>query len=208
MWQLIIGSLTLSIIHAVIPNHWIPLIAISKSEKWSIKESMLATFITAFFHLLSTVLIGLLVAYAGFKLIESFEEIFHVATPSVLIILGLIFVLTSLGKKKHRHHHIDVKNKRSKTAIIISLALGMFLSPCIELEAYYLQAAAFGLEGVIAVSIIYLVVTLIIIMGLVYLGLKGINKFKSDFLERHSKTITGAVLVLLGLFAFLTEHHH
>lgn len=208
MWQLIIGSFSLSIIHALIPNHWIPLVAISKAEKWSTRETMLATFVTAFFHLLSTILIGILVGIAGIKLSESYEEIFHIATPSVLIVLGLVFLIIGLSKHNHHHHSVDIKNKKSKTAIIISLAIGMFFSPCIELEAYYLQAATFGTKGIFAVSVIYLFITLSLIMGLVYLGLKGINHFKVDFLEHHSKTITGGVLILLGVIAFLVEHHH
>jgi len=53
MWQIFLGSLLLSVIHALIPNHWIPLIAISKAEKWTIKETLFATFITGFSHMIS-----------------------------------------------------------------------------------------------------------------------------------------------------------
>jgi putative Mn2+ efflux pump MntP len=50
-----------------------------------------------------------------------------------------------------------------------------------------------------------LLVTLIVMFTLVYLGLKGINKFNSHFLEHHEKRITGVVLIILGLLAYFVE---
>lgn len=207
MWQLIIGSLVLSLIHALIPNHWIPLIAISRAEKWNTKETMFATFVTAFFHLLSTVLIGLLVGFLGIKIFESYEHISHIAAPIVLIGLGIIYLLIDLSNRNHKHHHhnINLSNKKSKGAIITSLSIGMFFSPCIELEAYYFQAANFGKIGILAVSLVYLIVTLGLIMSLVYLGLKGVNRFSSHLLEHHAKRITGTVLILLGFIGYFIE---
>lgn len=209
MWQLIIGSFTLSILHALIPNHWIPLIAISKAEKWKTGETMLATFITAFFHLLSTILIGILVGFVGIRIFEKYEHFSHIIAPVVLIILGIIYLIIDITKKnKHSHHDIDLTAKKSKAAIIASLAIGMFFSPCIELEAYYFQAANFGTLGIFTVSLIYMIVTLSCIMALVYLGIIGLNKFNSHFLDHHSKSITGVVLIILGCMAFFMEHHH
>ena len=42
-------------------------------------------------------------------------------------------------------------------------------------------------------------------VSLVYLGLKGVNKLNSHFLDHHEKSITGVVLVLLGLLAYFVE---
>jgi nickel/cobalt transporter (NicO) family protein len=208
MWQIFLGSLVLGLIHPLFPNHWLPLIAISKTEKWSNRESIFATLITGFSHTLSTILIGIIVGFVGIKLSENYSYITRVAAPLVLCFIGVIYVL--LDFKSTHHHHFELtdaklKNRKSKTAIIISLCLGMFLSPCIEIEAYYFQAATKGWLGILIVSLVYLFVTLTIMVGLVYLGLKGVNKLKSDFLEHHEKLITGAVLIFLGLLAYFVE---
>ncbi len=50
MIQVFLASLLLSVIHASIPNHWLPLIAIGKSEKWSHSETMFGTVVTGFAH--------------------------------------------------------------------------------------------------------------------------------------------------------------
>ncbi len=38
MVQLLVGSIVLSLVHAAIPNHWLPIIAVGKSERWSRAE--------------------------------------------------------------------------------------------------------------------------------------------------------------------------
>lgn len=208
MWQLFIGSLALSVIHALIPNHWLPLIAISKAETWKMRESMVATFLTAFAHLLSTIIIGIIVGYVGVQVFEKYEHASHVIAPTIILIFGLVYVIMDLRGKHDHHHNVDIKNKKSKASIITSLAIGMFFSPCLELEAYYLQAANFGFAGIFTVSVVYLIVTLILIMALVYFGIKGVSHFKAKFLEHHAKLISGIVLIVLALIGFFGEIHH
>ena len=209
MWQIFIGSLLLGIFHPLVPNHWIPLIAISKTEKWTTKESVFATLITGFSHTISTIIIGIIVGFVGIKLSENYSYITRIAAPIVLLSIGLIYIGLDF-RLKHNHHHFQIDNtkikaKKSKTTVLISLCIGMFLSPCIEIEAYYFQAATKGWLGILIVSSVYLIVTLSMMVTLVYLGLKGVNKLKSDYLERHEKLITGTLLIFLGLFAYFVE---
>ncbi|NDP20993.1 MAG: hypothetical protein GZ091_07935 [Paludibacter sp.] len=209
MWQIFLGSLLLSLIHALIPHHWIPLIAISKSEKWTTKETLFATFVTGFSHMISTIIIGIIVGFVGIKLSESYSSITTFAAPTILLLMGIIFVLLDF-RSTHNHRHFDInsdlnKSKKSKTAIITSLSLAMFFAPCIEIEVFYFQAANFGWAGIFVVSAVYLVMTLLFLFILVYLGLKGVNKFNLHFLENHSKSFTGIILILLGLVAYFIE---
>ncbi|NIW78714.1 MAG: hypothetical protein GWN16_04300, partial [Calditrichae bacterium] len=69
-------------------------------------------------------------------------------------------------------------NRKSKSALVMSLALAMFFSPCIEIEAYYFQAGTMGWKGIFTVSIIYTVITVLGMMALVYLSLKGVKKMR------------------------------
>ena len=59
MWQLFFGSILLSLVHAAIPNHWLPVVAIGKAENWSQRETLLVAGISGFAHTLSTVLVGI-----------------------------------------------------------------------------------------------------------------------------------------------------
>ena len=207
MIQILIGSLVLSIIHASIPNHWIPLVVIGKAENWTRKETLWVTAITGSAHTVSTILVGIIVGLVGYRLFSSYEFVTRTVAPSILVILGLIYVI--IGLKNSHHHHaptkINLAHSKSKIALITSLCVAMFLSPCIEIEAYYFTAGLLGWPGIAGVSIIYLIVTVLGMVLLVDLGRKGVEKMKWHFLEHHEKKITGAVLIVLGIFAYFLK---
>ncbi|WP_204276953.1 hypothetical protein, partial [Escherichia coli] len=58
MYSIITGTILLGITHALISNHWLPLVAIARAEKWEKYELMLVASITASAHVLGTVIIG------------------------------------------------------------------------------------------------------------------------------------------------------
>ncbi|MBN1415228.1 MAG: hypothetical protein JW973_09025 [Bacteroidales bacterium] len=207
MWQIFFGSILLSIIHALIPNHWLPLIAIGKTEQWTQKETLTAAIITAFAHIASTIIIGIAVGFIGYKLSDAFELISSIIAPLILIILGLVYIIIDLlHANRHMHAHLSVnKNTKSRLVILASLSLAMFLSPCIELEAYYFQAGTLGWMGILIVSVVYTLITPSLMVLLVYLGMRGLDKFNWHFLEHHMRKITGIVLIALGLMAYFVH---
>ena len=207
MIQLFIGSLVLSIIHASIPNHWVPLVAIGKTEHWSRRETLWVTAITGSAHTASTILFGVIVGLVGYRLSSSYEFVAGTIAPSIIIILGLIYIIIDLKTSQHHHAHvkIDSAQNKSKIAIITSLCVAMFFSPCIEIEAYYFTAGIFGWTGIVVVSIIYMFVTVIGMLLLVNLGIRGVEKIRWHYLEHHEKMVTGIVLVALGLFAYFIK---
>ena len=211
MYQIFIGSLILSTIHALIPNHWLPLIAVGKTEKWTQSQTLWATVISGFAHTLSTIIIGIVVGLIGYRLATRYSVISETIAPLILISLGLVYLLRDLRKHHHSHPETDpllneLNQKRSGwIAILTSLSIAMFLTPCIEIEAYYFQAGTIGWIGIFIVSVVYLVTTVVIMLFLVYWGMKGANAFKSDFLEHHEKGITGIVLIALGILALFVN---
>lgn len=211
MYQIFIGSLILSLIHALIPNHWLPLIAVSKTEKWTQNQTLLATIITGIAHTLSTIIIGIVVGLIGYKLAARYAVISETIAPSILVGLGLVYVILDLRSHHHHHHHHDidtVDNRQNKTrwiAVLTTLSVAMFLTPCIEIEAYYFQAGTIGWTGIFIVSVVYLVATVLVMLFLVYWGIKGTKTFKSHYLEHHEKRISGLVLIALGLLALVVK---
>ena len=213
MLQILIGSFILSITHALIPNHWFPLVAISKSEKWTRRETLLVTAFTGFAHITSTIAIGIIVGFVGYKLSDSLETITGIIAPSVLIVFGLVYILLNFLKPHHHHHHIDTddlqqSNKKSKFAIVFSFGALMFFSPCIEIEAYYFTAGSIGWAGIILLSFIYLIVTVSFMIFLVDFGRRSLERLseKLHFLDKYERVITGVVLIILGIFTFFTGH--
>lgn len=207
MFQLFMGSLLLSLVHATIPNHWIPVVAIGKAEKWSQRETIIVAGISGFAHTLSTVLIGITIGLIGHRLNENYTFVSEKVAPALLIILGVVYLVID-RLAHHRHTHGDgpsFNRSRSKKTIIVSLAVTMFLSPCLEVEAFYFQAGSFGWQGILLVSAVYILVTVSGMLVLVYLGNKGVQAIRSHFLDHHEKLLSGLVLVVLGILALFVH---
>ena len=209
MIQILFGSILLGMTHALIPNHWFPLAAVSLHENWNDRESFYITLITGFAHTLSTIIVGVIIGFIGYTLSNEVEMISHIIAPALLALLGFIFRIIHFrhfGSHEHEHGYIDTKvveeaSKRSKSAAVIAIATMMFFSPCIEIEAYYFTAGQYGANGILILSIVYLVITLIVLSTLVQLARKGMKKLSErlHFLEHNERLINGIILIGLAI---------
>ncbi|MFS0490018.1 hypothetical protein [Leadbetterella byssophila] len=199
--EILTAAIIISLLHALIPNHWLPILAIGKKNKWSIGEVREVTFFTALAHISSTLLIGLGLGWAGNHLTEYVEEITHGIAPLILIVMGLIYIYRHY---KHRHFHLHggpIKND-SKKAVIISLSMAMFLSPCMEIEALFLMAGIQSIFLLLLVGMVYTIITLVGMVILVQIAYKGMRKFDSHKMEHNAGIITGVTLVLTGIASY------
>ncbi|RYF86181.1 MAG: hypothetical protein EOO03_12185 [Chitinophagaceae bacterium] len=201
MYSIIIGSLLISLLHAIIPNHWLPVLAIGKKEGWSLGETTRITFIAGIAHVVSTVIIGILLGMISKELSHNIEHFSHIVAPSILILIGLYFV-----KQHYTHHHFHLEKKqlqkKSKRSIILALVTAMFLSPCMEIEAYFLLAGEKGWGMMATVALMYSVITITGMLLWIRIVYKGMIKLNWHKWEHNAGIITGIVLIATGLISF------
>jgi len=201
MLSIFIGSLLLSLLHAVIPNHWLPVLAIGKKDNWTIREITEVTFISGLAHALSTIALGIILGLLGLQLADKIEYFTHFIAPAFLILLGIFFIYQH-HRHKHFHLHNIPKPSLPKNKIIIGLVVAMFLSPCMEIEGYFLLAGTKGLWAVFSIAALYLVITVSGMVLWVRLAYRGILKLDWHSLEHKSGIITGWTLIITGIISF------
>lgn len=213
---ILIGSILLGSVHVLIPNHWLQIITIAKTEKWTTTQALVATSIISFFHILSTVLIGFGVGFLGFKIASSFESNAKIIASSILFIIGLYYifceVLHKLGHKYnfgHCHHHDEIKDYKPNLgknfyALVFTLATASFLTPCIELESYFLSAGMYGWKGISLVSAIYTMISVSMTILIVYVVLNGITKVNFSGLDKYESQIVGIIMIIISVLIYFT----
>ena len=200
MIALITGSLLLSFLHAVIPNHWLPILAIAKKENWSLSVTMKVTFISGLAHAASTVLIGAMLAFVGARLSTTLESFTGTLAPLLLILLGAFYIY-----QHSRHHHFHLHGhpeQVGRNRLVFSLAAAMFFTPCFEIEPYFLVAGAQGYWFVFLLSTLYTVVTVTGMVMWVRLAYKGLLRMNWHSLEHNAGIITGTTLVVSGILTY------
>lgn len=202
MIQLLLGTLLLGLVHALIPNHWLPLVAVAKAERWSKKELTKVSFLSALAHVSGTVLLGIVLGNVGQTLAHHYDKYVHFIAPVLLIVFGLIYFTINLP---HHHHskQQDVEAfKKSKRRWILIFVAMMFLSPCLEVESLFLSAGAYGMNHVFAMALAYAIVSVFGIMALVLFAFQGIKLLNTHFFEHHEKRLTGGILIGVGILSF------
>lgn len=202
MLSLLTATLILAAVHALIPNHWLPLVAVAKAERWKKNEITSITLMAAAAHVFGTVILGLVLGLIGKELQEQYGRTINAVMAVLLIAFGLIYFTVNLP---HHHHSAnrdvqDYQNSRRKW-ILIFVGM-MFLSPCLEVESLFLSAGAFGMGAVFSMAAAYAVISILGIWMLVSLGIKGVNLLPAEFIEHNEKKISGAVLMLVGIVTF------
>jgi nickel/cobalt exporter len=200
--QLIIGTLTISILHALIPSHWIPILAFEKKFSWTKEQTLRITIISALAHALSTVLLGIAIGLLSFKVSKEYENISTIISSTILIVLGLVFII-----RHHKHNHFHLHNEGelqqlSSTKIITVLVMGMFLSPCLEIEGIFILAGTAGVKYIFLVSLIYIVISVLGIVLWLSFAKQLLKKINAHKIEHNAGLISGLVLILTGILNY------
>jgi nickel/cobalt transporter (NicO) family protein len=202
---LVLGSVLLSLMHAIIPNHWLPILAIARQQGWPERETLRVTFFAALAHVGGTLLIGLLLGLMGRTFTEMFEEVSSKLIPGILVLMGLFFIW-----QHHTHHHFHInetklKNVKPHARLVWSLAGMMFLSPCLEIEAFFLSAGEIGWWAVGLIALIYGITTVTGMVVWMTIALNGLQRFNWHRIEHNAGLITGIVLMLVGCVFFFVR---
>ena len=174
MYSIIAGSLLISILHAVIPNHWLPVLAIGRKHNWSLQEVTQVTFISGLAHALSTIVIGVIVGLLGSQLANKIDYFTHFIAPAILLVLGIFFIY-----QHHRHKHFHLHKTPQPTL-----------------------AGTRGLWFVFLIAALYLLISVSGMVLWVRLAYNGLLKLNWHTLEHNSGIITGWTLVITGIISF------
>ncbi|GAA4749272.1 hypothetical protein [Flavisolibacter ginsenosidimutans] len=202
MFSLLVGIVALGLVHALIPNHWLPLVAVAKAEGWSKKEITKVAFLSALAHVSGTVLLGIVLGNVGQTLARRYDDYVHIIAPVLLIVFGLIYFTINLPHHHHSKQEDVSAYKRSKRRWILIFVVMMFLSPCLEVESLFLSAGAYGMNHVFAMAVAYAIVSISGIVALVLLAFQGVKLMNAHFFEHHEKRLTGGILIGVGILSF------
>lgn len=203
-YQLFISVLAISILHAILPNHWLPVVAISRQLGWSGKKTAGVTMLAALAHSSSTVMIGILLALGGMTL-SGIIPYFRFVAACILISIGILFVWRH---QHHLHFHLRELKINSDTGmgyILGSLMLAMFLSPCLEVGALFLVAGTEGMQTTLLIAIIYTITSAFGMTLFAWLAMQGLKRLDWHKLEHRSGLVSGIILILTGLMFMIFQ---
>jgi nickel/cobalt exporter len=220
-----VTAISIGFLHTLLgPDHYLPFIVLSQAKKWSLKKTMLITFLCGLGHVLSSVVLGLIGIAVGISVtrLVSVESFRGNIAAWLFIAFGLVYMIISIRnlikKRKHSHPHFHLGGEKHihqhnhhdehthihqeevvKTTPWILFLIFVF-GPCEPLIPILMYPAAENnIPGAVLVSILFSVVTITTMMSVVLAFKLGLNKINLKPIEKYSHLIAGAMIFFSGI---------
>jgi nickel/cobalt exporter len=220
-----ITAVSLGFFHTLLgPDHYLPFIVLSQAKKWSLRKTMIITFLCGLGHVLSSVILGLIGIAVGISVgkLVSIESFRGNIAAWLFIAFGLVYMIISirnlLRKKKHTHshfhfggnkhehehdhqqEHIHIHEEAKFNTTPWILFLIFVFGPCEPLIPILMYPAAENnISGAVFVSVLFSVVTISTMMSVVLAFKLGLNKLSLKPVEKYSHLIAGTMIFVSGL---------
>lgn len=221
---LVLSAASLGFIHTILgPDHYIPFIAMSRASGWSVKKTMLITFLCGIGHVLSSVVIGLVGIAFGIALstVEFIESARGDVAGWLLTAFGLLYTVWGIRRiyrqkphthfhvhdggevHSHKHNHVNshthVHESKNKLTPWVLFTIFIF-GPCeVLIPLLMYPAATHSASGVIIVASVFGAATIGTMMALTWAAVSGLKFVKAGFLEKYTHAIAGTVILLCGI---------
>jgi len=224
---------TVAFFHAAIPTHWLPFVLVSKARGWGRAKTLAVTAFAGLGHVALTSLLGMVIAWFGFKLDATVGRLFPWIAGGVLfVIAGYYFWKQWRGTgichhpvlarghhasercgHEHDHSHWDdelkdnalVSAATGDRAAISGLFVMLTLSPCEGFLPVYLSGVQFGWRGFVVLSLILAVGALVGMLLFTWLALVGLQRIEVRRMEHREAVLLGALFALLGVLVIALE---
>jgi ABC-type nickel/cobalt efflux system permease component RcnA len=227
---------TVAFFHAAIPTHWLPFVLVGRAREWPAGKTIAVALAAGLGHVALTSLLGLGIAWTGFKLGEEAGEMFPKIAGGILLLIAAYYFWRQFSGKGVLHHHAPggshsesahcghgddhthfedelrgtklVTEKASDWPAIAGLFMMLTLSPCEGFLPVYLSAVQYGWRGFWLLSAILAVATLAGMLLFTTLTLRGFERLRLQRFERIEAGLLGTMFAVLALLVLFAEHGH
>ncbi len=196
----LVGLLYLSMVHILIPSHWLCFVVVGKAQAWRPRQTMAVAALAGALHVLTTVTLGVLLKRFGENLVD--VETLERVGAFILIALGLAYLVLHF---LHAGHHHEEDRKVTSRLAFVALLFTLTASPCSAAIPVLVVETAW--RYIPLVGLILLVTTPLAMAMLAGLAALGIDKLKFQAVERYEKLLVGLMLGLLGAGLLLLHRH-
>lgn len=207
------------------PDHYLPFIVMSKSGKWSLRKTILITFLCGVGHVLSSVLLGFIGIAFGLTVtrLEAVESCRGNLAAWALIAFGIVYCIWGIRQavrnKPHQHlhthsggvlhehthghkdAHVHAHNENNTRNLTPWVLFTIFvLGPCEPLIPLLMYPAAkSNLYSVLYVGTVFGSVTIATMMSIVLFSRYSMSFVPMAKLERYTHALAGGTILLCGL---------
>ncbi|MHB8361917.1 MAG: hypothetical protein ACYDAO_10410 [Thermoplasmataceae archaeon] len=184
-------SIIIALVHMVAPDHWVPLIAISKKNNYTeFKKYGMASGIAGG-HAVISGAIAFLILVLGLTFLKSYTNDLIYLSIFLLLIVGLYFIFNGLHESK------EVDRKIENSIIAVSIFPDLAIVPII------VSASVLPFSEIIIIFIGFLIASIISLNIMIYVSSLAIGDKFSSMKPENMDYVIGGLLLITALIVTL-----
>lgn len=208
MSPLLVAAGSVAFFHSLAPDHWLPFVALAKSSRWSLRRLGWISTFAGIGHVASSLLLGFVGLWAGLAVhrLQGIEAWRGGMGIWLLIGFGVAYALWGLKHAQHPHPHLSIEETVKVYAVrrMWMLFAIVVFGPCEPLIPLMFLASQQGMTTVWAISAIFSLVTVGMVVGQSVLSYAGVRLINAPWMERYAHTLAGLVIVLTAIFVLMS----
>lgn len=214
---LALSSCATAIIHALIPDHWLPFALMARAEKWSDRRTLGLVALTGTIHVAVSIALGLALAAAGRsgarRLAASLGASLDTLAGALMVLFGIGYGLWAHRREARAHEHAHAGPLHAHGHLLSRLTRGTLtggalvavigISPCVLFQPILFAAASEGTGAAVAVALAFTAGTIGTMIVVTLVAIRGLRRLRLSFFTRFGDLLSGLVIAAIGLVVLL-----
>jgi hypothetical protein len=196
---LAIAAATVGALHALAPDHWVPIAAVSRVRGWSVWRTARVAFTCGFGHVTVSAALGVIALVSGTAVVEALGARTGAVGGVLLIGFGAAYALWSLRRLAARHNHPHIRD----TATTWTLFAIYCADPCVAVIPIIFAAAPLSRIATLAIVMLYEAATIATMVGFTVAARAGAGILRGRWVERYGDSAAGGLIVATGVIVAL-----
>ena len=224
---LVLSACSTAIIHALIPDHWLPFALLARAENWSERRLLALVGVTGGLHVLVSLLLGAALAFAGSAAGRAAERIgtsLETIAGALLIVFGLAYGTWAHRREARAHEHGGEESGASaegrlhphghgrlhahghllsrwssRRASAWALVAIIGISPCVLLQPILFASAAEGPGVALAAAAGFAACTIATMLVVTAVARRGLERVAFGFFTHWGDLLSGLVIAAVGV---------
>jgi nickel/cobalt transporter (NicO) family protein len=216
MPALLLAAAGVGVGHAVMPDHWLPLAAVSRTSRYRTARVVRLSLAAAFTHVAVSVVFGGILVVIGLQFRTTVARHTDLVVGGILLATGAVFLVLDLIGKGHGgghdgggHQHVHSNDHgyghgnhgHAGGLAGLLIPFGAAASPDLTILPVFLAASVLGTAAALGSLATFAVATVATIVGLTTATALGARLFTSAWIDRRANLVTALTLVAIGALA-------
>jgi hypothetical protein len=194
---LALAAASVGALHALAPDHWVPIAAVSRARGWSARRTARITLACGLGHVTVSAALGLAALVTGEAAVRGLGDRSGAIASAVLVGFGVLYALWGARRALHGH-----RPPRAATTPWALFAI-YCADPCVAVVPILLATAPLPRATTLAIVVVYEAATIATMIALTAIARAGANVVRGAWVERWGDSTAGALIVVTGVVVAL-----